>query len=122
LPEQFPKPQSRGAQVDLQRHPLCLALPTGQLACAELSPSGRQQLILVFLRRIYEHQACDFVRILSVEDADVVAAERMAHQNEWWVLASILQKRVEFAGNLRTRARQRTGIALAVAGAIVGAN
>ena len=38
------------------------------------------------------------------------------------MLASILQKRVEFAGNLRTRARQRAGIALAVAGAIVGAN
>ncbi len=90
-PEKIREAVRAYAKLDLQRHPGRLALPTAQLTCADPLPGGGQQIILVLLHGIYEYQTCDFIRILSIENAHVVSAKGMAHKDERCVLARTLE-------------------------------
>src|SRR5579864_2969536 len=84
-----------------------------------LQANGKE-LILIFLRRICEDHACDFVREFSVKNAHIVTSERVTHQNIRRVFPSILQKRVQFARNLQTCSWEWSGIALPVTSTVIG--
>jgi hypothetical protein len=77
---------------------------------------------LVFVGGIYEHEACDVVRVIGREDTDVETAARCPDEHQWSINSAAAEEFEEFAGDAASCPRRRTSIAVSHPSAVIGAD
>src|SRR6516164_3244661 len=117
-----PQLEASEPEIDVQRSQGRLPLGTPSHRCAHVDPSPWEQAVLILLRGVDQKEPCYLVRVLAVEDSNVVAAERMTYQNIGRLFASRPQRCMKFRRDPIACPRHRSRITVAVAGSIIGAD